>query len=175
MLDPISLSGSLISLVVPKLCDGLLEKIGADLGQKGIRKTYELITTLKQRLRDRFQGDRNLLQILEADESSDAEIEVFQSALTQQLTQQPEFLQEIRQVQQDLVTAVPQLIVLFEAPTSGSQRVAESAQIAGHLEIDAVIQEGNGSGSQGVLNESTIAPTGYVKIGTIRQRDRTTP
>jgi hypothetical protein len=170
MLDPISLSVSLASLVVPKLCDGLLEKMGADLGQKGIRKSHEMIAAFKNRLCDRFQDDRHLLQVLDAEESSAAEIEVFQSALTQKLTTQPEFLQEIRQIQQEWITAVPQLTLLFEAPTSGHQRIAEGSHIAGSLDIEEVIQEGKGSGSQEVFNGSTIAPTGSVKIGKIHHR-----
>jgi hypothetical protein len=170
MLDPISLSLNLISLVVPKLCDGMLEKFGADLGQKGVRKVHEMIGALKQSLRNRFQDKQDLLYAVDAEELSPTEIKHFQMLLSQQLTAHPEFLQDITQIQHHFVKALPELSMFFQPVSSPEQRIAEFMQIAGTLEIDSIQQDAGSSASQGILNNSTISETGKVKIGEIRQR-----
>jgi hypothetical protein len=171
-MDPIALSLSIVSFVIPKLCDGMLEKFGEDLGQKGIRKVYEAIGSIKQIVHNRFGENKDIVNILDSEEPSLAEVQVFQSVLTQELTEHVDFLNEINQVREKYIAAVPELAILFQNNQTLEQSIAEFMTVSGTLEIESIEQEGSSSSasSQGVLNNSNISEKGSVKIGKITQR-----
>jgi hypothetical protein len=171
-MDPIALSASIISFVIPKLCDGMLEKFGGDLGQKGIRKAYEAIGSIKQIVHKRFGQNQDVINILDSEDPSLVEVQLLQSVLTKELTEYSDFLNEINQIRERYITATPELAILFRTTQTLDQSIAEFMTVSGTLEIESIEQEGSSSSasSQGILNSTNISEKGSVKIGKITQR-----
>jgi hypothetical protein len=158
MVDPLSVAGTAIVVMLPKI----LEKVGENIGEAVCEKSAEAIQTVHQTIQAKLQvaGTSGLLTRAEAN-PTEANMQVLQAELVSQMEEDQEFAARLQE-----------LVHQIQSQSPAVQVILDKLRIRGKIDIGNIKQIKEGQTSAKLLLGRDWQVGSDAKVGDITQENR---